>query len=229
MKNDALVGFKNVRFCYGEVCAIESVNFSLDKNEITVLVGPNGGGKSTLLKLLTGLLKPEEGSISFYNGTEIGYVSQNPSFDMSFPLTVEELVLQGTLPKAVKPFAKYSQEQKQKAAEAVMRAGMKGFENRSIGQLSAGQLKRTVIARAIASDASLIALDEPDASLDIDAAKELYAILNTLKKDKTVVIASHNIEAITAIADKAVYVNKTAREFAEPGKLKELLKGGILL
>lgn len=229
MKNDALVEFKNVRFCYGEVCAVESVNFSLDKNEITVLVGPNGGGKSTLLKLLTGLLKPEEGSISFYNGTEIGYVSQNPSFDMSFPLTVEELVLQGTLPKAVKPFAKYSQEQKQKAAEAVMRAGMKGFENRSIGQLSAGQLKRTVIARAIASDASMIALDEPDASLDIDAAKELYAILNTLKKDKTVVIASHNIEAITAIADKAVYVNKTAREFAEPGELKELLKGGILL
>ena len=229
MKSDALIEFNNVRFCYGEVCAVDGVSFSLAVNEITVLVGPNGGGKSTLLKLLTGLLKPENGSISFFNGTETGYVSQNPFFDMTFPLTVEELVLQGTLPKAIKPFAKYTQEQKQKAVDAVMRAGMKGFENRSIGQLSAGQLKRAVIARAIASDASLIALDEPDASLDIEAAKELYAILSTLKRDKTVVIASHNINAVTEIADKAVYVNKNAREFDRPEELKQLLKGGILL
>ena len=229
MDENLLIKFNNTRYCYGQVCAVQGVDFTLYKNKITVLVGPNGGGKSTLLKLLTGLIKPEEGSINFYNGTEIGYVSQNPSFDITFPLTVEELVLQGTLPKAIKPFAKYSQEQRQKAADAVKRAGMKGFENRSIGQLSAGQLKRAVIARAIASDASLIALDEPDASLDIDAAKELYAILSTLKRDKTVVIASHNIKAVTEIADKAVYVNKTVREFERPEELKELLKGGILL
>ncbi len=229
MSNETLVEFNNIRYCYGEVCAVERVNFSLYKNEITVLVGPNGGGKSTLLKLLTGLLKPEDGSISYNNGIEIGYVSQKPLFDTAFPLTVEELVLQGTLPKKVKPFAGYTADQKQKAADAVIHVGMKGYEERSIGQLSAGQLRRAVIARAIASDAGLIALDEPDASLDIDAAKELYTILGTLKKDKTVIIASHNIEAVTAIADKAVYVNKTAREFAEPGELKELLKGGILL
>ena len=181
MKSDALIEFNNVRFCYGEVCAVDGVSFSLAVNEITVLVGPNGGGKSTLLKLLTGLLKPENGSISFFNGTETGYVSQNPFFDMTFPLTVEELVLQGTLPKAIKPFAKYTQEQKQKAVDAVMRAGMKGFENRSIGQLSAGQLKRAVIARAIASDASLIALDEPDASLILKRQKSFMLYSAHLK------------------------------------------------
>ena len=229
MDDSLLIQFNNVRFCYGQVCAVDGVDFSLHKNEITVLVGPNGGGKSTLLKLLTGLLKPEDGSIYYNNGIETSYVSQNTAFDTSFPLTVGELVLQGTLPKKVMLFAKYSQEQKQKAERAVKRVGLGGFEQRSISQLSAGQLKRAVIARAIASDAGLIALDEADASLDVDASKELYEILKALKKDKTIVLSSHNIEAVTGIADRALYINKNSREFERPAELRQMLKGGILL
>ena len=229
MDDGMLIKFNDVRYCYGQVCAVEGVCFELHKNEITVFVGPNGGGKSTLLKLITGLLKPEEGSVYYNNGIETSYVSQNPSFDTSFPLTVGELVLQGTLPKKVRPFAKYTQEQKEKAAQAVESVGLGGFEQRSIGQLSAGQLKRAVIARAVASDAGLIALDEADASLDVDAAKELYAMLEELKKDKTIVMASHNIEAVTGIADRAVYINKSAKQFGRPEELRQRLKGGILL
>lgn len=229
MNNKAKVEFNNVRFCYGEVCAISSASFSLIENKITILVGPNGGGKSTLIKLLAGLLRPEDGNIHYQQGVQIGYVSQDLSFDTSFPLTVGEMVLQGTLPKKVKPFGRYTAAQKQKAKEALVKVGLKGFEQRSIGQLSIGQLKRAVIARVIASDANLIALDEPDASLDVDAAKELNAILELLKEEKTIVIASHNIEAMMGIADRAVYVNKTVKEYESPAMLKDMLKGGILL
>ncbi len=229
MEDTADVIFNNVRFCYGEVCAVTGVNFSLPENKLTVLVGPNGGGKSTLIKLLAGLLKPEEGSIICREGVEIAYLPQGFSFDTSFPLTVGELVLQGTLPKKLKPFGRYTAKQKERAAEAVLRAGLKGYENRGISQLSGGQLKRAVIARAFASNANLIALDEPDTSLDIDAAKELYEILLLIKKEKTIVFASHNINAVLDIADSAVYVNKTVFEYVSPQKLKGLLKGGIFL
>ena len=229
MENTTDIIFNDVRFCYGEVCAVNSVNFSLSKKKITVLVGPNGGGKSTLIKLIASLIKPEEGSIVFRKGIEVGYVPQNFLFDTAFPLTVRELVLQGTLSKKIRPFGRYTISQKQKAEEAILRVGLNGYEHRSIGQLSGGQLKRAVIARAFASDANLIALDEPDASLDVDAAKELYGILGLLKSEKTIVIASHNISAILDIADSAIYVNKTVWEYTSPGILKDLLNGGISL
>lgn len=229
MKDSTDIVFNNVRFCYGEVCAVNSANFSLLEKKMTVLVGPNGGGKSTLIKLIAGLLRPEEGSIVYRKGLEVEYMPQEFSFDMTFPLTVGELVLQGTLPKKVRPFSRYSHRQKNKAQEAILLVGLNGFEHRSIGQLSGGQLKRAAIARAFASEANLIVLDEPDASLDVDAARELYEILNSLKAEKTIVVSSHNIEETLHIADVAVYVNKTVSEYASPGMLKDALKGGISL
>lgn len=221
--------FTDVRYCYGEVCAVTGVNFSLREKELSVLIGPNGGGKSTLIKLMTGLMKPDAGTIAFRKGTEAGYVPQNFAFDTSFPLTVEELVLQGTLPKTIRPFDRYSAAQKEKAREAIAQAGLTGCERRGIGQLSGGELKRAVIARVFASDVNLIALDEPDTSLDVDAARELFEILNRMKREKTIVIASHNVNSILDIADRALYVNKTVREYAKPAALKELLKGGITI
>ena len=190
---------------------------------------PNGGGKSTLIKIMTGLMKPDAGTITFRKGLEAGYVPQNFAFDTTFPLTVADLVLQGTLPKALRPFSRYSSAQKKRAMEAIAQAGLTGYENRGIGQLSGGQLKRAVIARVFASEANLIALDEPDAGLDIDAAKELMEILNRMKCQKTIVLASHDLSHIFGIADQALYVNKTVREFSSPAELKEKLRGGISL
>lgn len=229
MEKTTDIQLKDVRYCYGEVCAVHGVNFSLHKNSLTVLVGPNGGGKSTLVKLMTGLMKPDEGSVEFREGLETGYVPQNFSFDTAFPLTVEDLVLQGTLSRQIRPFFRYSSAQKGKAHMAIEQAGLSGCERRGIGQLSGGQLKRAVIARVFASEANLIALDEPDASLDVDAAKELLDILSRMKRQKTIVLASHNISHIFGIADQALYVNKTVRAFSSPAELKERLKGGISL
>ena len=229
MQKSTDIQFQNVRFCYGEVCAVRGVNFSLREKELTVLVGPNGGGKSTLIKLITGLLVPDEGSIVTKKDLEVGYVPQSFTFDTSFPLTVEELVLQGTLPKRIRPFSRYSSDQKAKAHAAIIHAGLSGCENRGIGQLSGGQLKRAVIARVFASDASLIALDEPDAGLDVEAISELLEILNQMKRHKTIVIASHNLNHTFSIANQALYVNKTVLEYADPCELQDKLKGGISL
>lgn len=229
MDNRAAIRFNNVRYCYGEICAVSGVDFSVPQKKMTVLVGPNGGGKSTLLKLISGIIKPEEGSVEYLEDTEVGYVPQNLAFDTSFPLTVMDLVLQGTLPKKAKPFGKYTSVQNEKAKEVIIRAGLAGYENRSIGQLSGGQLKRAVIARILASDVKLIALDEPEAGLDVDAARELFDMLELLKLEKTIVTASHNINTILDRADNAVYVNKTAKEYSTPSLLKNKLKGGILL
>ncbi len=229
METTTDIRLNNIRFCYGEVCAVRDASFSLPTNSLTVLVGPNGGGKSTLIKMLTGLMKPDHGTIAYRKGLTTGYVPQNFAFDTTFPLTVEDLVLQGTLPKNIQLFSRYTPVQKQCAHEAIAQAGLSGFERRGIGQLSGGQLKRAVIARVFASDAGLIALDEPDAGLDIEASKELLEILNIMKQKKTIVLASHNLSHIFGIADQALYVNQSVQAFTSPDELQEKLKGGISL
>lgn len=223
------IDFKGIRYCYGEVCAVHDVNFSLCSNTLTALVGPNGGGKSTLIKLLAGLIHPEEGIILGPGRGAVGYVSQAPGFDVLFPITVRELVMMGTLPREIRPFFRYTAEQKARAADAIGQVGLTGFEGRGVDQLSGGQLKRALIARALAADVDIIALDEPDASLDIDAADDLYAMLNELKAETTIIIASHHIDAILDIADSAVYVNQTTKVYPSPRQLKEQIKGGLVL
>ena len=225
MQNSTAIVFEHVRFCYGDVCAIGDVDFCIRKNTLTALVGPNGGGKSTLLKLISGLLKPQEGTIK--KSGAVAYVPQSPAFDKTFPITVRELVQMGTLCRQIKPFCRYSGAEKQAAAQAIERVGLSGYEQRSVEQLSGGQLGRAVIARALASDADVIVLDEPDASLDIDTVMKLYTILAALKKDRTVVVSSHRIDAVLGIADQAIYVNKTTRAYPSPEQLKDELKGGV--
>jgi zinc transport system ATP-binding protein len=229
MENPQLILFNNVRYCYGEVCAVEGVNFHVNEKTITALVGPNGGGKSTLLKITAGLLKPGSGSISSEHKINIGYVSQNHGIDISFPITVKEIVLSGTLKEGVLPFAKYSALQKDKAISSLEKVGLSDFLQRGVNQLSGGQLKRVLIARALASDASIIVLDEPDSSLDIDATKKLYEILINLKSEKTIIIASHNVETILEIADTALYVNRSVDFYNTPSQLKDKIREGIII
>ena len=226
MEND-IIAINNVRFCYGEVCALHGVSFVLQKNALTALIGPNGGGKSTLIKLIAGLLKPDEGMIRRREAA-IGYVPQGTEFDVSFPLTVLDLVLMGTLSPPIRPFFRYDEAARETARHAIERVGLKGFEGRGISELSGGQLRRAVIARVLSSKAEIIALDEPDASLDIDAARDLYAMLGTLKSDKTIVIASHHIHEVLEIADKALFVHGTVEQY-EPSALGELLRGGLAI
>ena len=229
MTDNIAIQFNNVRFCYDEVCAINNVNISIEKNSLTAIIGPNGGGKSTMLKLLSGLLKPDEGTLSLGKGSTIGYVSQFTDFDLSFPITVLEMVISGTLCQKIKPFCNYKKEHKEKAKKAIKRVGVSEEEGRGINQLSGGQLKRAVIARALASDADIIVLDEPDSSLDVEAAADLYHILAEIKTDKTILIASHHLNQVLDIADSALYVKSTVTKYSSTEVIREKLGDGIII
>lgn len=222
------ISYKDVRYCYGDVCAVHEATFEFPKNAITALIGPNGGGKSTLVKLLVGLLKPGHGHIEKFEGATIGYVPQITTFDSSFPATIFDLVLMGTKDNKITPFKRYSKQDKEKACEAIKRLSLNGLEDRSINQLSLGQLKRGLIARAIASGSNILVLDEPDESLDIEASKNLYEILKTLKEDTTIIIVSHHVTEILDVADYALYVMEHVKFYNEPKELQGiLLKDGI--
>lgn len=233
MMQKILISFDNVRFCYDEICAVEGVSFAIEKNEAVALIGPNGGGKSTILKLMAGVLRPESGRIyRNSSGNEsggVGYVGQNADFDTSFPITVGELVLMGTLGGKIIPYKRYTAAQKDMAKAALKKVGLWDLADRSIAQLSGGQLKRAVIARALACDSGVIVLDEPDASLDADASAMLFSLLKSLTREVSVVLVSHNYKAALDIADRAIYVNKKAVVFGDPGDLRKRLEGGILL
>lgn len=222
---ETAISLKNVRYCFGNVCALNSVSFSVPKNSLTVLVGPNGGGKSTLIRLIAGLLTPDEGSIS--GGGIAAYVPQNLSFDICFPVKVKELVLMGMLSRKIRPFYRFSAGQRKAAENAMQRVGLLGVAERGIGQLSGGQRGRALVARALVSQADIIALDEPDASLDMDAARSLYAMLSALKNEKTIIMASHHIGDVLDIADNVIYVNSTICVYSSPDEFKEQHKGGM--
>ncbi len=224
-----LIKFEDVRFCYNDVCAVHDVTFIIPDGGLTALVGPNGGGKSTLIKLLSGFLKPDHGKVEVINYAAIGYVSQGFGFDSSFPITVKEAVLSGTLENKIKLFKRYSSDQIKKAENAMAMVGLENFGSRGVSQLSGGQLRRVVIARALASDADILVLDEPDSNLDMESTKELYSLLNELKKVKTIVVASHHINYLLDVADTAIYVKKTVWGYANPHELKEKLNEGIVL
>jgi len=196
---------------------------------MTAFVGPNGGGKSTLMKLLVGLLTPGHGRIAIWENAKMGYVPQTVAFDKAFPLTVFELVLMGTLTGRLIPFYRYTPVQRGKAREALERLSLNGLEGRGLRQLSTGQLKRVLIARALASDADIWVLDEPDESLDRESSRALYRLLEDFKGEKTILIVSHKTDTILDIADAGVYVNRRAEYYDRPESLKHLLaeKGSL--
>ncbi len=229
MRDNQVAEFNNVRFCYGEVCAVEHAGFTIPLYGLTAVVGPNGGGKTTLMKLLSGILTPSHGEIKRHPERKIGYVSQHIDVDRSFPITVKQAVLSGTLDTKIHPFFRYKWAHEQAAQKAIDDVGLNGFESRGVNQLSGGQVERMMIARALASNADVILLDEPDSSLDIDATKNLYEMLNILKKNKTLIVVSHRIDQILEIADQALYVNRGVKVFHEPEALKPVYEGGMVL
>ena len=224
-----IIIFEDVRYCYGTVCALGGVHAAIGEKKLTALIGPNGGGKSTLIKLIAGLMKPDAGRIVCRRCKNVGYVPQYTGFDTTFPVTVRDMVLMGTLGAQVRPIRRYSRADRDAAADAIRRVGLEEVATRGIDQLSGGQRRRAIIARAIASDVDIIVLDEPDSSLDVDAAGVLFKMLASLKADKTVIVASHNVDAILGIADAAIYLNGTAKVYDNPLELKDKLKGGVAL
>ncbi len=188
--------------CFGHASGepvLNNVSFTVTKGQFLGIIGPNGGGKSTLLKLLLGLLKPWSGSITV-NGSapptlDVGYVPQVFPCDRSFPITVLEVVLGGRA-RHLSSFGQFNRFDHRAAHEALERVGLPHICHQAFGALSSGQAQRVLIARALASNPSILLLDEPTSSADPAAEAAILSIINSLKGTITILMVTHALEAI---------------------------------
>ncbi|MDL2346232.1 metal ABC transporter ATP-binding protein [Campylobacter hyointestinalis] len=203
----------NLSFRYDDCYVLKDIDLAYDSKDFLSIIGPNGGGKSTLLKLMVGLLKPEKGTIKFSGISQseisksIGYVPQNIPVNSLFPMSVLEVVLMGRCKSS--SFCFYSKRDKELALDALKKVSMQDFYKRDIKGLSGGQRQRVYIARALCSDADVLMLDEPTASIDSRGQVDIYNTLKNLNKNGIgIIMISHDINMAINFANKAAYVNK---------------------
>jgi len=214
-----VIELRGVTFAYTRAAPVlEDVNFTVREGEFLGLIGPNGGGKTTLLKLVLGLLAPQTGTVSVLGrnpctlGRErrlIGYVPQETSARRQFPATVSDVALMGTY-GALGLFRSPGKAEQEAAREAISRVGLGGLEERQAHRLSGGQMQRLSIARALVSRPKLLLLDEPTSGLDTGGQSQLFELLERLKKEYalTVAMVSHDVTALAHYAGQLACLNK---------------------
>ncbi len=214
-----IVKFDDVNFAYGDVPALTDVSFEVFAGEFMGIIGPNGGGKTTLLKLLMGFLSPQSGTISLFGKDpdamrqHVGYVPQNLRYDRQFPISVMEVVLSGLL-SHLPWYGRFSGEDKKAAMEALNKVGMLPFKDRHIGALSGGQMQRVLIARALVSKPALLLLDEPTANVDPQAQTDILSILKALAGDVTLLMVTHDLRESIHVVERIICVQNTVTTYA---------------
>jgi zinc transport system ATP-binding protein len=200
-----------LNFDYSGVPILEHIDLEVPEGEFIGVVGPNGGGKSTLLKLILGLLTPSTGQVRVLGKSpeaarrRIGYVPQYPPFPRDFPISVEDTVLLGRT-RRLGPLTRTDREA---ASRAMKEARVANLRQRPIGSLSGGQLQRTLVARALVSDPELLLLDEPTANIDLRGEEEIFDLLRQLNERMTIVVVSHDIAFISEYVERVACLNRT--------------------
>ena len=203
-----LINISNLFYKYHKTDVLENINLSIKDDDFLAIIGPNGGGKSTLLKLILGLLTPVTGKIEKkLKQSSIGYVPQNTNLNIDFPITALEIVLMGHIVSKKRIFG-YSKEDIACAMESLKKVSMEKFANSKIGDLSGGQRQRVFIARALCSNPKIMLLDEPTASIDVKGQREIYELLKELNKFICIVVVSHDISVLLNYAKNVAHINK---------------------
>ena len=206
----AMLEVKNLSFGYGKDLVLKDVSFIYEAKDLLLILGPNGGGKSTLFKLILGLERFSKGAINLdMKPREIGFVPQSFVFNESYNMQVIDVVLMGQIDE--KRLFFYSKKQKDIALEALARVGMADFAKRGVKELSIGQRQRVFIARALSSSCKLLMLDEPTASVDEVISRQIYELLARLNQEGMgIMLICHDLKEALNYASKALLVNKTA-------------------
>lgn len=209
----AAIELSGVTFGYDQTPIVQDVSFRLAERDFACLVGPNGGGKTTLLRLMLGLLSPQAGTVRILGRTplqarrEIGYMPQRVELDPQFPVTVMDVVLMGRLSHA--GLGPYRVADKAAALDALQTVRLERYARHSFAALSGGQRQRVLIARALACEPRILLLDEPTANLDPAVQDELHELLRRLNERLTVVLVSHDVGFVWNYVKTVVCVNRT--------------------
>jgi zinc transport system ATP-binding protein len=208
------IRIQNLSFGYpGGATVLENVSLNIDEHEFVGIIGPNGGGKSTLLKLMLGLLDPISGSVSVFGHSpkqarqRIGYVPQYSTFVRQFPISVVDTVALGLVGNG-SMFGGIRRDEREIALEILRQLAIEHLAPRNISSLSGGQLQRVLIARALISKPSLLLLDEPTASIDPHGEEDIFKILASLKQKLTIIVVSHDVGFVSSYVTKIACVSK---------------------
>jgi ABC-type Mn/Zn transport systems, ATPase component len=216
-KNKIII-LKDVTVKYEQRVILPDVNLDIHEGDFVAITGPNGGGKTTLLRVILGLLKPVKGQVEFYknglrvNALKVGYLPQKNMIDSRFPITVKEVIESGLLHGKTLFSRKVTETEMMSIDEVLKLIGMEDYRNESIGNLSGGQLQRTLFGRAIISNPDVLVLDEPLSYLDKTFETRLYEIISDLSKTKTIILVSHEMTQISQMATRHVIVDHSIHD-----------------
>lgn len=209
MEENAIIRLQDVSVSFDRRVVLRDIDFTIDKGDFVAITGPNGGGKTTLLRVILKLLKPSSGKVVYFNEGKpakrlhIGYLPQKNMIDVRFPITVGETVRSGMLHGFL---GRHHNDRNFK--DSVEITGLTDLLDRPIGDLSGGQLQRTLLARAIVSNPDVIVLDEPLSYVDKQFEHQIYRILEDLRQTKTVIIVSHDMTVISGMANRNLTVDE---------------------
>lgn len=205
-----LIEAKSITFGYGAEAVLEDVDLAIDPDDFLAILGPNGGGKTTLVRVLLGLVEPWSGSVRRRTSSRrgaLGYVPQFAEFDRSFPVRVRDLVKMGRLGLRG-PFRRYRPEDERKVAETLRDFGLEGVAEDTIEGLSGGQLQRALIARALVAEPEILFLDEPLASIDAESREVLLDTLRRLHERIPIVVVTHDLTPFAGIVQQIACINR---------------------
>ena len=216
MSDELVIDVCGVSFAYGAVSVLEDVSFQVAANELLCIVGPNGGGKTTLVKLILGLLRPNRGRVRVLGQSpedarvRVGYMPQHVGHDPQFPVTAMDIVLMGRLGRGGlwKTLGWYNRGDRRAAFDALDMVDMAAAARQTYSTLSGGQRQRVLIARALCGSPELLLLDEPTANVDALGESRLLDILKRLRRQMTVITVSHDLGLVSNLVERVICVNR---------------------
>lgn len=224
---EPLIKIENLTVAYDKVPVLQNVNLDIFEKDFLGVIGPNGGGKTTLLKAILGLLKPQHGKVIFgkdLNGRKkpIGYLPQVKHIDRKFPITVSDVVLSGSVMENKKCS---KAEMKDRVENLLVEMGVADIRSKAIGELSGGQMQRVFLCRALLSSPKLLILDEPDTFVDNRFEGELYEKLRQLNEEIAIVLVSHDVGTISSYVKTIACINKDLHYHPSSSITQEQLNG----
>ena len=211
---NSVIEIKDINFSYGSNHVLKDVNLNIDAGEFIGIIGPNAAGKTTLIKIMLGLLIPDTGSVSVLGSSpenvrsRMGYVAQKPEINRQFPITVLDTILLGRL-GVTNNFGSYSQMDRAIADEILSVLQISDLKAKKLTELSGGQLQRVWLARALVCQPEILILDEPTSNIDLIAEENIFRILKEYNKNMTIIVISHDVAFISSFVNRVACVNKT--------------------